>query len=1041
MQLRRPEIDCFFNFFAWNVRKILIFGSARPENWCRKATIKLMNRFFTILMFFVLPLMAQGQERTVSGTVTSGEDNLPLPGVNVLLSGTTTGTVTDINGQYTIPVPAGADQLVFSFVGFESQEVAIGQQTSINVVLQPDTETLDEVVVVGYGTVRKSDLTGSIASIRGEDLTKVPALSPMQALQGKVAGVQVTSTTGAPGAAPVVRIRGQGTFNNSSPIYVLDGVILNDVEFLNPADIESIEVLKDASSTAMYGARGANGVVMITTKKGTRGDTQPTVSFNAEFGSQEVANKIDLLSGREYALYVNAYDPGTYNNPDVLPDTDWQDLLFSRAPIQNYQISATGGSEKSQYYFGLGYFRQDGIIEKSNYERVTFKLNNTFHLSKFVRIGSNITITPFRQQNTNGNVVFTAYRALPVLPVYQPDGSYTEIPNVGNPIADIEYTNSFDRAIRGVGNFFAEVNFLEDFTFRSSFSLDGKYFKNTAFTPAFFVSPQQFNAESDLVKKYRDDMTVLWENTLSYKKQIGRHWIDALAGYTFQDTQSEFVNILANDLIRDSENFWYFNPTTINPNGIANAGLTDQPNGVDPDFYYAMLSTLFRLNYTYDERFLFTATFRRDGSSKFSDLNRYAHFPSLAVGWNIINESFMKDSEQISNLKIRASWGKVGNEKINYLKQYSLVDNGLNAVFGPGETMIPGASYGNAGNPDLRWETTTQTDIGFELGLLNDRLTGEIDYYNRVTDDILIDLPIPGYLGNGVGAKKTFNAASVRNRGVEVTLAWADELSSGFTYRASAVATTIDNTVLAISGGGSVSEELFGPESLTRSAVGLPIGSFYGYQVDGIFQSQGDLDAYPHIDNAAPGDVRFVDINEDDQINDQDRTYLGSPIPKLIYGFGLGAGFRGVDLSLDFQGERGASILNYKETVRPDRYNFEQHAVNHWTTANPSTTEPRASAGGANWGAGGYKSSRFIQSADFFRLRTVTLSYSVPKKLSTKAKMSSARFFVRGTNLFTLADYNGYSPEIASENAVENKVDRGTYPITRVYTVGLNVTF
>jgi TonB-linked SusC/RagA family outer membrane protein len=1000
-----------------------------------------MRKFYTCLIIILLPYWVWAQSKQVTGTVISSEDNQPLPGVSVVVQGTSRGTVTDVDGKYTIDLNPGENSLVFSFVGFNSQTVAVDQQSVVNLTLEIDTKTLDEVVVIGYGTVRKSDLTGAVSSVRGEDLTKVPAISPMQALQGKVAGLQVTSTSGSPGAGTVVRIRGQGTFNDSSPIYVVDGVILQDIDFLNSADIASMEVLKDASATAIYGARGANGVIIVTTKRGTPGQEAPIISFNAEYSIQQLNKKIDLLNGKDYALYVNAYDPGTYNNPDVLPNTDWQDLLFSPAPIQNYQFSAAGSSPKIQYYIGLGYFKQDGIIDKSKYERLTIKLNNTYHIAKFVRLGNNITVTPFKQQNTNGNVVFTAYRALPILAPYQADGSYTEVPNVGNPLADINYTNSFDNGVRAVANIFGEVDFLKGFTFRSSLSVDGKNFKNKSFTPAFFVSAQQQNSESDLVKKYRDDMTVLWENTVTYKKTIGKHRVDLLGGYTMQDTQSEFVNIQADNIIRDGKDFWYFNPTTINPNGIPGTAETDKLNGVDPKFYYSMLSSLFRANYSYDNKYLFTATYRRDGSSKFSKDNRYASFPSLAFGWNVINERFMESLAFLSNLKVRASWGKTGNEKIEYLKQYSLVDNGVSAVFSQGEVLNPGATYGVTGNPNLRWETTTQSDAGVELGFLEDHLTLEVDYYHRITDGILIPLEVPGFLGNGVGAQITFNAGKIQNSGFEFNLAYNNELSNGIKYRASAVGTTIHNEVLRIQGGGSVSDELFGPESLTRSSIGQPIGSFYGYQADGVFQSQEEINAYPHLDGAQPGDIRLADINGDGSINSQDRTNLGSPIPKFIYGLSLGAGFKGVDLSLDFQGEHGASILNYKETVRPDRYNFEQHANDYWRPGVASTSEPRAAEGGANWGANEYKSSRFIQSADFFRLRNVTLAYTLPVEWSEKAKMKSARVYVRGTNLFTLMKYTGYSPEIASENPLENKVDRGSYPVSTIYSFGLNVTF
>jgi TonB-linked SusC/RagA family outer membrane protein len=1005
-------------------------------------TLVLMSKLLSILLFlFAATLPLQAQDRVISGKVISADDNSGLPGVNVIIQGTTKGVSTDFDGNYTLSLAPGEDILVFSFVGFQTQTVTVGNQTIINVTLMADLEQLEEVVVIGYGTVKKSDLTGSVSSVRGEDLVKVPTINPMQSLQGKVAGLQVFSSSGSPGAGTVVRIRGQGTFNDSSPIYVVDGVILQDINFLNPADIQSMEVLKDASSTAIYGSRGANGVIIVTTKKGKLGQETPIVNVSAEYSIQQLISRIDLMNGKEYALYVNAFDPGEYNNPDALPDTDWQDLIFRDAPMQNYQASVTGASGKTQYYLGLGYFKQEGIIAKSSYERVSIKANTTINLAKVFRVGTNLTVTPHKQRNTYTDAIFQAYRAWPVLEPFKPDGGYTEIPGVGNPLAAIEYTNNTDNGLRGIANVFAELDILKAFTFKTSFSVDGKTYKNRSFSPVYFVSPQQNNSENDLTKRYRDDLTILWENTIAYRKEFGEHNVDLLAGFTFQNTENELVNLLGDNIIREGEDFWYINPSNINPNGLANPGATDVINGVDPASYYTIVSNLFRANYTFKDRYLFTATYRRDGSSKFSEENRYASFPSLAIGWNVINEPFMEQISLLSNLKFRASWGKIGNEKINYLKQYSLVDNGINSVFSRGEILLPGATFGVTGNPDLIWETTEQIDVGVEAGFLKDKLSAEIDYYRRVTDDILVPLEVPGYLGNGNGATITFNAGEILNSGFEFNLNWQDDLSNGIGYRIGIVGTTIHNEVLRIQGGGSVSDRLYGPGQITKSIIGEPIGSFFGLETDGIFQSIEEVNSRAHLDAAQPGDLIFVDQNGDNKINDDDRILMGSPIPTFIYGFNLGGTFKGIDLSVDFQGERGASILNFKKTVRPDRYNFESHAIDHWTPSNPSTSEPRASSGGYNWGVGGYLSDRFVESGDYLRLRSATIGYTLPGKWSGKAKMKTARIYLRGTNLFTKSKYSGYTPEFGSENPLDNKVDRGVYPVPTIYSAGVNFTF
>ena len=668
-----------------------------------------MRILFTQLIFMLLPALAMAQTRTVTGKVVSAEDGQPLPGVNVVVQGTTNGVVTDVDGVYTISLAQTDTQLTFTFVGFKPVTIAVGDRTELNVTLETDVTLLQDVVVVGYGIQRKSDLTGSVSSLRGSDLTKVPSISPEQALQGKIAGVQISSPSGAPGTTPVVRIRGVGTFNNASPIYVVDGVILDNISFLNSADIQSMEILKDASATAIYGSRGANGVIMVTTKQGKLGDETPTINFSADYSIQKLQKKIDVLSGSEFATLVNEITPGTYNNVSAVPNTDWQDQIFRDAPIQTYQVSATGASSKIQYYFGAGYFKQDGIIPKSSYQRISIKMNNVYNLSSHVKLGNNITFAPFDQQNTNGNVVFTSYRAWPTVTPYTSTGAYSEVRGVGNPLADIEYTNSFNKGLRTVGNVYGEVNFLKDFTFRSSFGLDMNDFKVKSFTPQFFVSPQQQTSYNTLNKEYNDQMSWLWENTINFRKEIDKHRFDVLAGFTTQEATSERLKLQARNILRDDEDFWYLNGTTLYPN--------ETKNEVDLNQNYSMLSYLFRVNYSFDERYLFTATFRRDGSSKFTPNNRYANFPSLAVGWNIINESFLQDQDLISNLKLRASWGIVGNERIAYDQQYSQVDNNLNAIFGKDEVSYPGATYGKSGNPDLKWESTYQTDIGLEIGM------------------------------------------------------------------------------------------------------------------------------------------------------------------------------------------------------------------------------------------------------------------------------------------------------------------------------------
>lgn len=986
---------------------------------------------FYFLIFYLFNAEAQ---KIVSGIITD-ENNASLPGVNIIVKGTTKGTSSDIDGKYSIYVETG-DTLLITMIGMENKEVVTGEEDVLNITLMPQSAQLDEVVVIGYGTVRKSDLTGSVSSVKGSEITKITSLNPEQGLQGKVAGVQITSTSGAPGSLPSVRVRGVGTFNNSSPIYVVDGVILNDISFISSADIESIQVLKDASATAIYGSRGANGVIIVTTKQGSKQE-KAVFSYSGEYNIQKIAKKIELLNGREFAIISNEIRTGTYNNVDVLPNTDWQDLIFKTAPIQNHQVSVSGATNTTQYYVSVGYFNQKGIIEKSGYERLTVKLNNTYNLFDFFRIGNNITIAPYTQQNAP-NVTYSAYRAQPLLVPYYSDGSFAVVYNVGNPLADIAFSNDHKKGFRGVGNVFAEADILKTVKLRSSFGIDGLYSKTERFTPAYTIynpdgtASQQQNVFSDIFKGNEDNLTWILENTISFNKVIGKHSFDAVAGYTLQNTSSEILEIPGENVLRDDENFWYIN-SNINTIGVI-------VNHVDPNQYYSMNSYLFRVNYSFIEKYILTATFRRDGSSKFRKENRFSNFPSFAAGWNISKEKFMSGIPFINNLKIRGSWGIIGNEKIDYYDRYARVESGI-FIFGVNQDVNATASYAASGNPDLVWESTTQTDIGIEIGLFDNKITGEFDYYNKVTDDILVRLSTPGYLGNGQGNKIRFNAGKVLNTGFEANINFRGNVSN-LNYRIGILGSTLHNEVLEVGGNSGVDSVLQdgilgNGISVTQSRVGLPIGAFYGYKTDGVFQNETELNAYPHDAQAGIGDLRFVDANDDGVINGNDRTYIGSPIPKFIFGFNSEFNFKGFDFSFDLQGQTGNKIFNGKEVVRPDPYNFEKHVMDRWRGEGTSNSEPRPSFGGYNY----TPSDRFIQDGSFIRIRTVMLGYTLPSTFSDKIYIQNLRIYIKGSNIFTLTKFTGYTPEIGSSSVLSNGIDNGTYPVTAVYSAGINLTF
>ncbi|MCK9203106.1 MAG: TonB-dependent receptor [Bacteroidales bacterium] len=1006
----------------------------------------LMKACLFLLMVIGSSGLSFAQVRTVKGTVTAADTKETLPGATIQVKGTSTGTVTDVDGKYTLPVKTEKAVLVFSYVGYITKEIELGNQLVVDAILELKKTTLDEVVVIGYGSVRKSDLSGSVGSVKSEDITKITSFNPVQSLQGNVTGVQVTSPSGTPGENPAVRIRGVGTFGNSNPIYVVDGVIVDDISFLNSNDITSMEVLKDASASAIYGSRGANGVIMVTTKMGKTTDEKTVFNFSGEVGIQNLAKKIDLLSGRDFAIISNEIKSGTYNNVDAVPNTDWQDLIFHSAPVYDFQLSASGSAKNIQYYISGGYFKQGGIIDKSNYERITLKINNIYNLSQYVKLGNNITLAPYTQQ-VAPNVTYEAYRAKPTLEPYYADGSFAAVTGVGNPLADLEYSNNFNKGVRGVGNIFMDVNFLKDFTFKTSFGVDAGYNRSESFTPAYTVyNPngsisQQQNIMSRLTKNNSYTFTWLWENTLNYKKEFGKHSIDAIAGYTMQNATSNGLDIAGDNLIRDGESFWYILPSYIyDPSNDVNT-ISKIEESVNLQQYYSMISFLVRVNYVFNKKYIVTATFRSDGSSKFATNNQYASFPSFALGWNVSEEKFMQDIKWLNKLKVRASWGKLGNDKIDYWERYARVQSDLPAIFGINNDPNSGASYGINGNPNLKWEVTTQTDIGLEFGLFDSRLTAEFDYYNKKTDDILVLLSTPGYLGNGSGAKVMFNAASVVNRGIEFNLSWRDQVGK-LKYNVGVLGTTIHNEVLSIGGNSGVDSVLIGGYlgnglPVTQSKVGLPIGAFYGYQTDGIFQTQAELDAYPHNSQAVVGDLRFVDVNGDGKIDGLDRTYIGSPIPTFIFGFNFGFEIIGIDFSVNIQGQTGNKIFNGKEAVRPDPYNFESHVLDRWTGPGTSDTEPRASFGGYNY----TPSDHFIQDGSFLRVRNVTLGYTLPSSWSAKIYMQKLRIYVKADNLYTLTKYTGYTPEISSSDPLSSGIDNGAYPITAVYSIGINLNF
>lgn len=981
-----------------------------------------MKAQFFLLLFLLLQGSIWAQERIVSGIVQDAQTGEPLIGVNVKLQGVNSGVISDIDGKYRVNVDEGVDQLVFSYIGYETVTVTIGDRSIIDVLMDVSAAQLDEIVVVGYGKIRKSDNTGAVASVKSEDILKAPTSNAIDALQGKVSGLSVLSASGNPGAAPIVRLRGITTLNNNSPIFVVDGVITDDVAFLNPTDIASMEVLKDASSTAIFGSRGSNGVIIITTKSGTT--DKPQINIALEQGFESVDHPLEVMNRDEFTEYYNLLDPNRFQNVDALPDTDWQDLVFrENTPITNLNASVSGRSEKINYYISGGYFSQEGVMPKSGFDRVTAKINTVYKITEGFELGSNLTFSHTSKENPPG-IIGMLYRAFPIDDPNDPvDGSFTEVRGSNNPLAALEYQNSTTKGLSGLGNLYGQVTFLNDFRFKSSFQFDAGGNKRTDFTPEYFVSAVQQNELSTLNKSVSNRYQYIFENTLSYDKEFNdMNRLNVVAGMSSQVRHSEFINISTRDLLRDEPEFWYLD--------AGNPELLEASNNASES---SLVSYFFRANYSLKNRYLFTVTSRVDGSSNFGRENRYAHFPSAAIGWNIAEEPFF-DVGFVDNLKLRTSYGLVGNEKIQARSQFETIGVSGGAVFGEGEVFYPGVSFTGAGNPFLKWETTRQFNAGIDFDLWQGRLFGEVDYYNKVTDDILVFLRPSGWTGLGPFSTVTFNAGSVLNRGIEVNLNYRGSVGK-VNFQVGILGNTVHNEVL------SLAEDIGADSVITftgaQTKVGESIGYIYGFDVVGVFQNEAQLDEFPRFANQGVGDFIYRDVDGNGVIDLEDRTKLGNSIPSYIYGFNLAAELAGFRLSMDFQGQYGNLIFNRKQQRRFSDHNFDQKFNTFWRGQNTTNEHPRPSQGGVNFNVSSY----FMEPGSYLRLRTLTLDYTIPSSFLSAAYIQQANIYIRANNLFTITKFSGYTPDIGAFNALQGIVDDGIYPVTRVFSVGTNVTF
>ncbi len=988
------------------------------------------NLYYALLFLLLFIATGMHAQTSVTGTVLDATTGDPMVGVTIQEAETDKGTITDLDGHFEITVTSADPTLIFRYTGYATVEVKLEGRNTVDVKMEEQTELFEEVVVVGYGIQKKSDLTGAVSTVKGKDVSRIATDNIEQALQGKVSGVYVAPTSGAPGAGAVIRIRGTGTLNNANPLFVIDGMITYDASNVNPQDVESVEVLKDASAAAIYGSRGANGVIIITTKSGVVRD-RAVISGSAYYGTQQVSKQIDLLNAAEFAsAYNDLRGQAYYPDPAALGEgTNWQDEIFRTAPIANYNIAANGGSDQFTYNVSANYFDQDGIIKNSHFDKFTVRLNADYKLNPHLHFGHNLSYTIAREQAIP-DVVNSAYRMPPVFAEKDSLGNFSDPTFFGlaiaNPAADLYYkSDNHINYNRLFGNLYLDFNFLKDFTFRSNFGIDKGNRESRYFEPKFQVSASQLNLHDRLSvgRATLDDW--IWEQTLTYDHDWGEHHITALVGYTAQERTLEGLGASRENFPGTAEELLY----------LSAGNDTTQMNSEEASDE-ALTSNLYRLNYTFRNRYMFTASLRTDRSSRFTKANRTSNFPSASVGWNMGEEDFMNGLPWIDRLKLRASYGVLGNQaSASQYPSTGSVTSGLYAVFGPNENLNQGATLTSLSNANLQWETSRQTDVGVEAGFFGSQLELEVDWYNRYTYDIIAAVPIPDYVGSV--DDPVVNTAEVKNTGWDISLNWRK--TGTINYNLGAIFSPVTNTVEKLANGRN---EIFAAflqgEPASHTVVGLPIGSFYGYQTDGIFQTQAEVDAAPKFGSETIGDIRFKDNNGDGRLDGDDRVYLGSAIPKLTYSFTAGLEWKGVDLNADVVGASGFKVYNAKESFRFSVYNWEHHVADRWTPENPSLDEPRISNGGHNYRV----SDRFLSKGDFIRLRSVTLGYTIPEKVIAKTGINRLRLYFTGTNIWTSNDYTGYTTEFPnSSNTYEVGFDFGAYPVYRSWVGGIDIRF
>jgi TonB-dependent starch-binding outer membrane protein SusC len=1015
-----------------------------------------------ILLFtFSLQVQAEPylfpQGITVSGKVVD-ESGSPMPGVNLLVQGTTNGTTTDVEGQYTLSLSDANATVVFSFIGYLSEEIAVNGRTKIDLSMTPDILALSEVVVVGYGTQKKSSLVGSIGSVKSKELAQLPVPSMEQAIQGRVAGVVVTNN-GSPGNSPIVRIRGINSINfASNPLYVVDGIIgVGNFQVFDTKDVESIEVLKDASSAAIYGSRASAGVVIITTKKGTN-DGKIHVDLDSYVGVQSAWRKLDLLNTEEYIKYGTALLnnsgaglPSTFSNLDqpiyagatqtfAQTNTDWQDELFGSATIAQHHLSLSGNSDKSKYFASVGYFKQDGIMVGTDFERYNLRFNTEHKVSKIVTFGQTLLVATSSQRSeqvTGGrSQIQNLIRMLPYLPVLNPNnlGGYggatgADGSDPQNPIRSALQDRSTSTNVRILGTLYLNANITKWLTYRFNLGVDFNTNRFRGFFPAY---SEGFNARAAAIVNDGRGIffSPIYTNQLTFDKTYGKHAINATGVIEYQTSAGDGTSISGNTSANNLQE----------PSGLSNV------NGSGGRGEFAIYSYIGRLNYEYDGKYILSATIRRDGSSNFASGFKFGTFPSVGLGWRISEESFMRDIPAISELKLRASYGSMGFLNIGNYPSQATVQSNTAAIIG-GQRVI-GAYYDQLENKALTWETTDMTSVGADVGLFNNKLTFSAEYYYRDTKDLILGFRPP--LSSGFSAETSRNIGRMTNSGFDFQAGYK-EISNAIKWNIDANIGFVKNEVLALALPKDVIDRGqnadFGGFDITRTEVGQPVQSFFGWKTAGLFQSFEDVANSATQPNAKPGDVKFEDINKDGQINADDRVYLGSFLPDFSYGFNLGASYKNWDFTAFFQGVSGNKVYNGTKVMEQGMlrlFNAGKDVLRAWTPTNPNTDVPRAVSGDPNGNT--RTSNRFLEDGSYFRLKNISIGYALPTELLnnlTNNTVTKFRVYVSAQNLLTLTNYSGYDPEVGStfNTGLTQGIDYGQFPQARTIMAGIQIGF